>query len=235
MTTPATNSPYAIVRDAAREAKLIAATQEPSSAQYANWLRRLQDLIAVWQTQGLKLFLWQDQSITLVSGQQAYTLAPGGDVDISRPTQATQGYYLDSNGVRRPLYPLGWSDWMTLSTVTQTGQITQYFIDKQATTMTVRFWLIPDATAATGTAHLLLRTRATAPLTLTATTCFPDEWRLALVWGMADELATGQPIAVIQRCQMKAMEYKSLLEGQDVENANTRFALELQPTMGSFT
>ncbi len=124
---------------------------------------------------------------------------------------------------------------MRLSNIIQTGQISQYFVDKQQTQLSVTFWLIPDATAATGTAHLLLQTQATNPVNLTETVNFPNEWRIALRWGLADDISTGQPQAIMSRCAEKALIYRGMLEDWDVEDAPTKFEPDTQgATGGSF-
>ena len=42
--------------------------------------------------------------------------------------------------------------------------------------------------------------------------------------GLADELATGQPQPIMQRCEAKANQYRQALEDWDVEDASTSFA-----------
>ena len=52
---------------------------------------------------------------------------------------------------------------------------------------------------------------------------FPQEWFLALRWGFADEICTGQPQAIMDRCEKKATMYREALEDWDVEDTSTRF------------
>ena len=65
---------------------------------------------------------------------------------------------------------------------------------------------------------------------------FPIEWRIALRWGLADELATGQPQSIMDRCQQRAISYRTMLEDWDVEDAPTRFTPDSrgQYSMGKF-
>lgn len=198
---------------------LLQQGDSPDSEQLTKYMRRLGDVATLWQTQGLKLWLQTDQSITLVSGKPDYTLT----VSSVKPMRVIQGYYLDSSSNRRPIYPLSWDEWLRLSTTTETGAVTQYFLDKRATSLVVSFWLVPDATAATGTAHLLTQRQVTSPITLTETMEFPLEWRIALHWGLAAEICTGQPKEVIDRCETKANAYRTALEDWDVEDSATSF------------
>ena len=238
MTAPVENTPNAIIWDALLESGKLADGDIPDSEVLAKYSRRLRDMINAWQTQGLKLFLQLDQSVTLVAGQTTYTAKPSGDINITKPLRIQQGYYLNTssptNPVRQPLFPLSWQEWLTLSTTQTQGPISQYFVDKQPTQLNISFWLTPDATtAANGTAHLLIQQQVVNFTGLTDTMNFPIEWRLALVWGLADELTTGQPQEVVMRCAGKAQTYKTALENWDVEDANTSFQPDMrQGNMG---
>ena len=223
MTAPADNTPLSIIQDAYFDAGYLQEGQQVNSEQIVNGMRRLTDLINLWQTQGLKLWLNVDTSITLVAGTATYTLGPAGTVTMTRPLRVLECWYADANGIRRPLSPLSWNEYTRLSQVTQSGALNSYFVNKQQATLNVSFWLVPDAVAATGTAHLLLQTQVTNFISVTETMNFPVEWRIALRWGLADELATGQPQTIMDRCQGRAAAYREMLESWDVEDASTRF------------
>ncbi len=231
MTTPSDNTPNGIINDAYADAGLVIEEgQDLTPEQLAKGMRRLRDIILVLQTQGLKLWLQSDTAVTLVAGQQNYTFMPSGDVDMTRPFRVLQGYYLyTTTQVKRPIYPISWEEYLRLgiggTIAANRGTITQYFVNKQATKLQVSFWLCPDTNeAANGTAHVLLQTQATSPVTLNETVQFPSEWRLALRWALAADLATGQPQAVIERCEAKAEQFRKILEDWDVEDASTSFA-----------
>ena len=223
MTAPNTNIPLTIINDAYFDAGLTQEGQSPNSEQIVMGMRKLTDLINLWQTQGLKLWLLEDTAIPLTAGQGTYTLGPAGTQVMVKPLRVIEAYYIDVNQIRRPLVPLNWNDYVRLSQVHNTGQLNSYFVNKQQTQLSVFFWLIPDAIAATGAAHLLLEKQVTNFINVTETMNFPIEWRIALRWGLADELATGQPQAIMDRCTQRAMTYRTMLEDWDVEDAPTRF------------
>ena len=223
MTTPNNNTPAAIIQDAYLDAGLIELGETVSSDQIVEGMRRLTDIINFWQTQGLKLWLNVDTPVTLVAGQGTYQFGPSGDVVMAKPLRVIEAYYRDLNGIRRPLIPLSWDDYIRLSQINQVGAINSYFVNKKQLVLSVFFWLVPDATAATGTAHLLLQEQVTNFSEVTETMNFPIEWRIALRWGLADELATGQPQAIMDRCTQRAQFYREALEAWDVEDASTWF------------
>lgn len=235
MTTPSDNTPASIIQDAYLDAGKLQVGASLNGEMLANGMRKLNELVNLWQTQGCKLWLNVDTSITLVAGTGLYTLGAAGTVVMTKPLRVFEAYHLTAAGVRRPLNALSWSDYVRLSQINQSGTINSYFVDKQATTLNVFFWNPPDATDAAGTAHVVLHTQVTNPISITETMNFPAEWRIALRWGLADEICTGQPQSIMDRCQQRAAAYRDALESWDVEDTSVRFAPDNQGrTGGSF-
>jgi hypothetical protein len=224
MTTPAGYAtPDRIIRAAMSDAGLLERGDDPSSEDYADYIQRLNDVINVEMTQGVKLFLLQDTAVTLVAGQQKYVFSPTGDVVMTKPLRVIQAYYLSSDSIRRPLINLSWNEWLLLGQVTVQGAINSYFVDKQASHLDMYLWNVPDTTAATGTVHALLETQATNMVSLTDDLMFPIEWHMFLRWTLAADIAVGQPQSIMMRCEQKAQYYKDILEDWDVEDSATRF------------
>ena len=233
MTTAASfGTPDRCIRYALADAGLLQEGDDPTSEQFANCTNRLNDIINLCQATGLKLWTQNDQSVTLVASQATYTLKPSGSVNITKPMRVLQAFFLDSSNNRRPLVVLSRDEYTRLSKVTQTGEINSYFVDKLATQLSVIFWLTPDATAATGTAHLILQSQITNFTGITDELNFPQEWFMYLRWALADDICTGQPQAIMDRCAMKAGIYKAILEDWDVEDASTSFAPDSRMNQG---
>lgn len=226
MTAPNRNTPAAIIADAYFDAGKLQAGDTPTSEQIAMASSRLIDIINFEQTQGIKLWLNVDTEVTLAEDQGTYVFGPlaaGATVDMTKPLRVIEAYYKDEDDIRRPLVPLSWDDYIRLSQVNQTGQINSYFVNKKQSVLSVFFWLIPDETAATGTAHLLFQVQVTNFTSLTETMNFPIEWRMFLRWALAEELSTGQPSTIMDRCSNMAQRYRDALEGWDVEDVGTQF------------
>lgn len=234
MTAPASNTPYGIIYDAYHDSGFLGEGEEPNSEQITVGMRYLTDMINLWQTQGLKLFLLEDFEITLTANKASYSMGATGDIVMAKPTRILQAYVLLTDGlVRRPLVSLSWDEWMRLSQVSgNQGQISSYFVNKQSDLLIVTFWNTPDLEEATNTAHVLLQRQVTDPINLTETMMFPPEWRIALRWGLADDLATGQPDAISGRCTQRATAFREALEDWDVEDTVTRFALDQRMMYG---
>lgn len=221
-----------IVQYAMLDAGLLQTGDDPNSEDLATNMNRLNDLIGLWQTQGLKLWTNSDLPIPLTAGQATYVIGPiGPDIVMPRPLRCVfnNAYYLDSNNIRRPLIPLSRDEYTRLSQVTQQGAINSFFWDKQQLAVNLTFWLTPDSTAATGTAHMIIQNHITYVSSLIDQINFPDEWYMALRWGLADDISTGQPQAIMDRCAAKAQMYRTMLEDWDEEETPTMF----QPDMRS--
>lgn len=199
--------------------------QSPNSEKMARGMDRLWDIISLWNTQGLKLWTLIDQSVTLVEDQQTYTFKPGGSVNMAKPMRILQGYVLveNSQGTRRPIYPISWDEWMRLSNTDQDGAISQFFVNKLYNQLEVKVWLRPDSIEADNTMHLLIQQQIEQFTGLTDTLMFPPEWFIALRWNLAADLATGQPDSIVARCEQRAATFKMQLENWDVEDPPTQF------------
>lgn len=215
------NTAYGIIRDAMMDAGLLQEGDDPNSEQLSTFMRKLCDIINLWQTQGLKLFLNQEISVTLVDGQASYTLNTG--TQPAKNMRVLQGRVDGPSNQRRVINALSWQEWNMLSQA-NTGSITGYFVDKQATSLIVHFWNTPNAQEALNTAILLVQVQAPNPFNLLEDVSFPQEWRIALRWGLADDICTGQPVAIMARCTDNARRYKDMLEDWDVEDTETTFA-----------
>lgn len=224
MTTPVSlNTPDGVIRKALKDAGRLQTGDTPSGEVFADALSRLGDIINTAQTQGLKLWLNAIRILTLTAGTAAYTLGPSGATVTVKPLRVLGGWYVSNSGARRPLTPLSWEGYCGLGNLTSSGAVNSYFVDKQRLNLSVRLWQVPDATAATGTVELLCQEQATAPISLDETIAFPVEWYMFLRWALADELATGQPALIMERCERKAQMYCKMLEDWDVEDAPTMF------------
>lgn len=219
-----TNTAGAIVQKGYEDAALCAMGQTVSASQLSRGIDRLNDIINLWSTQGLKLWLQQPVNVPLVAGQATYSLGPGGNVNMARPLSVLQGTYLTSSLVRQPLTVMSRDEYTRLSqTVGNNSAINSYFTNKEATVTLVSFWNTPDATAATGFCELICRLSAPQVAVAADSSGFPPEWVIALRWALADEVCVGQPDAVQQRCAQRAGAYREALEGFDVEDAPTFF------------
>lgn len=220
MPASVSNTVYGIIADAMVDAGLLGEGEDPNSEQLHSNMRRLCDIINLWQTQGIKLFLQEEISITLVANQINYTVTPPTG-EPSKHLRIVQARIEDTSGNSRNLNAISWNQWNTLP-LGQSGTVTGYLVNKQPSILQLKLWNAPDSTEALNTLVLLVNKQVTNPINLLETMAFPQEWRIALRWGLADDICTGQPQAIMDRCQQRAMTYRQMLEDWDVEDAETR-------------
>lgn len=227
MPTFASNTIKGIITDALRDAGLLNEGDTPNSAQFEECGRRLQDMMQLWMTQGVKLFLNQQIEFPIVAGQNLYTLGPTGTVVVQRVTQVLEANVVTPQGIRRPLVSLAWEEWMRLSQIDgNNSTISSYFVDKQVQYAKFYVWNTPDVTEGLNTLQLHVRHAAADIQSLDDAMQFPAEWRIALRWGLADEICTGQPATIMARCAGRAQQYREALENFDVEDSPTTFAMD---------
>lgn len=217
------NTASRIIQSAMEDAGLLQEGQTPNVTQLEKYRIRLNDVINFEQTQGLKLFLLQDITVTLTAGKQLYTIMPGGDVNMAKPTQLIDAYFKDQNGIQRPLIPLSWNEWVRLSQPANQGQINSWFEDKRYDRINLNLWLVPDSIAALGTVHVIARTQQPNVVDVTLDMKFPQEWFMFLHWALAADICTGQPTDIVNRCEAKCEYYRDKLQAFDTEDASLQF------------
>lgn len=235
MASPTSNSVYGIIRDAMQDAGLLAEGDDPNSEQLATNFRRLNDIINLYQTDGLKLFLLQEISVPLVAGTNKYSINPLIGSIPKKHLRIIEARVQTPQGERRPIDSIAWEEWNRLPQTSQ-GAITAYFVDKQPYTLDVYFWNTPDTQEALNTPILLVHKQVDNALNLESDMQFPQEWRIALRWGLADDICTGQPDTIMARCATRAQTFKEALENWDVEDASTRLTPDFRSSYnpGSF-
>ena len=221
------NTAARIIQSAYEDAGILQEGDIPNGDQWVKGLNRLNDIINFEQTQGLKLFLNGLVPVQLQVGVNPYYIDSGPDWPLgSKPLRVLEGYYIDPNGVSRPLIPYAWKDWNMLSQQNEQGALNSYFVDKQVHQLAVAFWQVPDATAAQGYVNLLVQIQVPQFITIVQQSMFPVEWFMFLRWELASELATGQPQEIVMRCAQRSDAFRTALENWDVEDAPTRFVMD---------
>ena len=232
--TSVSNTAYGIIADAMLDVGYLQEGQRPDSEQLAGYMRRLKDIVNLCQTQGLKLFLQQELSFSMIANTSNYTFGPAGGSTIvmTKPARILQGY-ITANNVRRPLVSLSVDEWERLGQVVgNSGQVNSYMVRKFTNLLSVYLWPTPDATEVANSCTFLFQVAPAGPVLLSDDTSFPQEWRIYLRWALAADIGTGQPQTVIDRCEKYAAMYREVLEGWDVEDAPTYFAVDMRTQQG---
>jgi hypothetical protein len=225
------NTADRIIRLAMRDAQILEKGEDPDGEDYVEAMHRLNDIINLWQTQGLKLWLNSWIPVPIQANQPTYVLGPGG-FQPTKSMRILEGWYTyNSGGASYPFRLMSWREYDMLSNKLQTGMPISMLVDKQQLVTNITLWLVPDANAvAIGGVTILQQTPVTNLVKLTDAMNFPQEWFMALHWALADDMANGQPREITERCAAKAKTYFDLLNEWDVEDAATSFSPD--PTSG---
>lgn len=229
MVAAASNTVYGIIRDAMHDAGLLQEGDDPNSEQLATYMRRLCDIINLWQTQGLKLFLQEEITVPMVAGQGEYLLNAVTGTFPSKHLRVLQARINGPGTSNRPIMAIGWDEWNRLPRG-NVGSVTGYFVNKRANSLVVSLWNVPDANEAVNSITFLVHTQAANPYNLESDVAFPQEWRIALRWALADDISTGQPVEIMNRAAQRAEVYRQMLEDWDVEDTTVRFTPDFQGT-----
>ena len=234
--TSVSNTAYGIINDAMVDVGFLQEGQRADSDQLANYMRRLNDIINLWQSYGLKLFLQQEITFSMVTDQDTYTFGPNGNTVMVKPSRILQGFiiYNDPNNIRRPLTVLSVEEWERLGQVVgNSGQPNSYMVRKWTDYLEVKLWPAPNQSEVdSARCTFLFQVAPRGPAVLSESTSFPQEWRIALRWALAEDICTGQPQAIVDRAARNAQIYREQLEGWDVEDAPTYFGLDMRMMQG---
>lgn len=229
-----TGTAGALIQAAFEDASLCPVGATISTGQLNRGLDRLNDIINLWATQGLKLWLQQIISVPLVASQADYTFGPGGNINMTKPLAMLQGTYVYTNGQRQPLTVMSRDEYIRLSQLGVDGAINSYVTNKGLPLLAVSFYNSPDTTAAAnGTVEMLARVSAPNVVISADSVQFPPEWYIALRWAVADEICVAQSEAIQNRCAVRAAAYREALEGFDVEDALTFFTPDSRVQMSN--
>lgn len=220
----------AIITSAYRDAQKLGRLAILAADQEAEGLEKLADLTNMWITRGMKLFLEEEVTVPLVAGKAVYSIMPGGDINMARPIKVLNVSYWLSDDTSHPIFSIGRDEWSSLSQRAAAGSVNQFYSETLFDRVNLHLTQVPDATNALGSLRVVVKRQAVNPITIDASILFPPEWAIALRWGLADEIATGMPESVQQRCQVRAQTYRQALEDYDVEDVE----VVLQPDSRMF-
>jgi len=174
----------------------------------------LNTLIRTWAVDGVRLWLNETQTVTLVAGTSQYTLSP-------RTLEVFQAYRRSDGTDDIPVRIFTREEYSRLPNKTTTGAPYAVWIDRRIGTSVATVYPVPTSAEVASSMTLRLDVKRQIE-DVTATTEeieFPPEWLKALIYNLAVELApefNKQPSELVI---MQAMESYNLLRGNDREGS----------------
>lgn len=193
-----------IIEASLRKVGALAEGQTATTEQITTVSQALNSVIALFQTKGMPLWKRTNQTIALVLGQQAYTIADGVKVPqvvLQYPTNSTQYELIEKSEYDFNQLPLG---------TINAGIPVHYYYQPGISNGTLNIWPVPDA-AAVSTAQLMVvkQKKFDGFFNSTETPDFPSYYTLALVYQTAVVIAPeyGVPLQDRQTLRSEAKEF----------------------------
>lgn len=203
-------------------------SETPSDFQMSGAVTSLNMMLKAWAADGLQLSTRKTQSVTLTSGTGTYTLGPSGDVVMDRPLRLLKvTRKKTSDGLEVPIEQISQDEYYQLNNKSSSGLPVQYYYDPTLTNGTIYTWPVIDQSGYT--LELVYVKQYDDMDASTDDFEFPQEWYLAISFGLADLLAEDYATndSLANRIHFKATRFKDEAMGFDVENASTY----IQPDM----
>ncbi len=176
---------------------------KPSSAQRINGLEAINDMISHWSADNLILPSITTETLTLSTSSREYTIGSGGDFNTTRPMQIYNAFLRDSNNDDFPLDIYTKKEYNRINDKTVSGRPREFVFIKSVTLGKIIFDLTPDE------AYSFILD-SYKPLTelalLTTTLTLPDEYKLAVKYNLALQLAAMEDIQVSPIVQQIAVD-----------------------------
>ena len=230
MTTTYTIDRDTIISAALRKLQSLALGVTPDSTTISNAAQSFNLVLKYWSTKGIKLWTIDEYAITLTASKRTYTIGPSGsDITNDKPIKLIMAWMNNTSvtpNQRQPVEIVSRKEYNLLGTPDQTGMISTIMYDANTTYGTIYTYLTPDSTTATNYQLVIQYQRYIDDISAsTDIPNVPSEWELALIWGLADEMAIdyGVKKEVRDDIAMKAKELREDLEGWDTEYVSTTF------------
>lgn len=217
-----------IIAAAMRKIGALAESQSPTSAQLSIGQEALNGLISRFQTLGMPLWKRTQYNLTLVNGTATYTLGVGQTTNIPFPLKLWSAVLRHSSGSVQDMIQVS-RDEFNLLTTSSSGKPVEYTYQPFVNLGVLKVWPTPDSTTASSyTMELTYNTPVYGFTSASETPDFPQEWQLALIYGLAVLLAPEYGLPLQDRSELKKEANTYLEDAMDYsyENASIQFSRE---------
>jgi hypothetical protein len=199
---------------------VIASNETPDADEYSDASEALNLMLKSWQNDGLQLWRKSTFNVTPVQGQQFYTLGSG--TYTPRPIDVLEVYRREtSTNIDVQLNQYSRVDFNNLSDKDSEGTPVNFYYDPQMTASKLYVWPTASSDFATNYTLQVLYTKPFDDMDSSDDNlAFPQEWELAVVYGLALVLAFeyGTPNAELRLLREEATRYKNEAMYWDTEH-----------------
>lgn len=200
-----------LIRDSLR----LCGVRLPIDTQLSEGLTALNSLLSLWSSEKIMIYAVTKESFSLVAGTGIYTIGSGGTFDTVRPQKLEDAYIRDSSNIDH------WVDvkmteieYNEIADKTETGRPEQLYYSPEYPLGKIYFDLIPE-TAETFILDSWKQLTEFAALATTIT--LPDEYKKALRFNLAVDLAPEYGIVLDKTIVQQAVLGKTMLENVNIK------------------
>ena len=207
-----------LITAAMKRIGVLDASEAPTGQEANDGLERLNDLIDGWGTERLTMYTSLRTTWPLVSGQAAYTVGAGGDVNIARPIYVDDLQFIDTSQTPDLEMPLGLLTVDAYAAIPQKAQTSTYpsfaYYNLTYPLATITFWMVPTSNTLEGVIYAPV---AMSEMALSTTISLPPGYRRFLRDNLAVELSSEYSVDPAPSLIQSAIDSKA-----DVKRANIR-------------
>lgn len=158
-----------------------------SNDDYEMAARALNMMLKTWQTEGLRLWLTKEGSMTLTPNKQSYVMGTGGNF-VERPLRILSIRFRDSGARDIPMRLLSREEYFDFPLKTSAGIPTQYYYDPGRASGTLYVWPVL-ATGSTGSVRFTFERPIEDMDANTDDFDLPQEWLETISYNLAVRIA----------------------------------------------
>jgi hypothetical protein len=203
-----------IIERAMRLLGELASGATPSSDEYADGLTAVNAMLGSWNNERLMCYAIRDETVTMVSAQDSYTIGPAGDLVTTRPVEIADAYVVVSS-ISYPVRIMNESEYASIPDKTAAAAYPDHlYYEPDMSAGTIFVYPVPNAASAL---HILTRTPLTAFAATSDTVTLPPGWEEALATNLAVKWAPEFETVASQDVKDMARESKA-----NIKRVNSR-------------
>lgn len=208
-----------LIKGSFRLLGVLASGEEPRADEAQDALASLNDMLESWKLERLMVYAILPTTLNLVAGKATYTLGPGGDLNIERPTELDQISLLyTTNGspvINMPVPLLNLDQFQQILVPTTTSTIPQWaYLDDNYPMRSLTFYPVPSQVYAT---NLFLWKQIDAFTDIFQIISLPSGYQRALRYNLALELAPEYSVNPSQVVAAVAQESRSNVKLRNIK------------------
>ena len=205
MTTSGTTS-FSVSRDdlikgALRKIGVVAQGEVPTADQYTEAAFALNLLVKAWQVDGMPLWALRTTAIPLTTNVNSYEIGTGKTVNTDKPLKVIQAWNRNVvSNVDVPMRILTKQEYSILGNKTTSGNPIQIYYEPLRDHGVLHLFPTPSSVDATAQQIYITYQRPYEDFNIsTDTPDFPQEWYMAVLYGLAVILASEYGVPIDQR------------------------------------